>query len=67
MGAINPDLPTVTVKLWRADAVVLFDSLMTTDLNTVPDHTSGRPWSRNSRVSCLRRGAGATAATPCRL
>ncbi|WP_144126154.1 hypothetical protein [Catellatospora sichuanensis] len=30
------DLPTVTVKLWRADAVVLFDWLMETDLNSVP-------------------------------
>jgi hypothetical protein len=29
-------LPTITVKLWRADAVVLFDWLMSTDLNTVP-------------------------------
>jgi hypothetical protein len=26
----------VTVNLWRADAVVLFDWLMTVDLNTVP-------------------------------
>ncbi|MFG2733647.1 hypothetical protein N0X72_07435 [Streptomyces carpaticus] len=33
------DLPSVTVRLWRADAVVLFDWLMSTDLNTVPvDH-----------------------------
>jgi len=32
----NPDLPTVSVRLWRADAVVLFDWLMSTDLDTVP-------------------------------
>jgi hypothetical protein len=28
--------PTVDFKLWRADAVVLFDWLMTVDLNQVP-------------------------------
>ncbi|MGW1196582.1 hypothetical protein ACWD4B_12140 [Streptomyces sp. NPDC002536] len=28
--------PTVTVRLGRADAIVLFDWLMTTDLNSVP-------------------------------
>jgi hypothetical protein len=36
MGAMDPDLPTVTVRLWRADAVVLFDWLMSTDLDAVP-------------------------------
>ena len=30
------DLPTESVHLWRADAIVLFDWLMSTDLNTVP-------------------------------
>ncbi len=29
-------MPTVTVRLWRSDAVVLFDWLMSTDLNAVP-------------------------------
>ena len=29
-------LPQVKLSLWRADAVVLFDWLMTVDLNTVP-------------------------------
>ncbi|WP_329546382.1 hypothetical protein [Streptomyces sp. NBC_01356] len=29
-------VPTVTVRLWRADAIVLFDWLMSTDLNAVP-------------------------------
>ena len=33
---VEPDLPTVNVRLWRADAVVLFDWLMSTDLNLVP-------------------------------
>lgn len=36
MLGMNSDLPTVTVRLWRADAVVLLDWLMSTDLNTVP-------------------------------
>jgi hypothetical protein len=30
------DLPTESIHLWRADAIVLFDWLMSTDLNTVP-------------------------------
>ncbi|MEU1534923.1 hypothetical protein [Streptomyces fagopyri] len=29
-------VPTVNVRLWRADAIVLFDWLMSTDLNVVP-------------------------------
>ncbi|WP_347594864.1 hypothetical protein [Acrocarpospora sp. B8E8] len=33
---MDSDLPVVNLRLWRADAVVLFDWLMTTDLNTVP-------------------------------
>lgn len=30
------DVPKVQIKLWRADAIVLFDWLMSTDLNSVP-------------------------------
>ncbi|MFE3172940.1 hypothetical protein ACFXPA_00960 [Amycolatopsis sp. NPDC059090] len=33
---MDSDLPTVGLRLWRADAVVLFDWLMTVDLDTVP-------------------------------
>lgn len=29
-------MPTVALHLWRADAIVLFDWLMSTDLNAVP-------------------------------
>ncbi|MFF3213613.1 hypothetical protein ACFYYB_23395 [Streptomyces sp. NPDC002886] len=29
-------VPTVNVRIWRSDAIVLFDWLTTTDLNTVP-------------------------------
>lgn len=36
MSRMAADLPTVVIKLWRADAVVLFDWLMSTDLNSVP-------------------------------
>jgi hypothetical protein len=36
MSFMNPDLPIVSVQLWRADAVVLFDWLNSVDLNTVP-------------------------------
>lgn len=30
------NLPTVSVRLWRADAIVLFDWLMTTDPDSLP-------------------------------
>jgi hypothetical protein len=33
---MDRSLPKVTIKLWRADAVVLFDWLMSVDLNAVP-------------------------------
>jgi hypothetical protein len=35
---MDPSLPAdrVTINLWRADAIVLFDWLMRTDLNTIP-------------------------------
>jgi hypothetical protein len=36
MSCMDPDLPVVSVNLWRADAVVLFDWLMSVDLDTVP-------------------------------
>jgi hypothetical protein len=33
---MDPSLPTTLLTLWRSDAVVLFDWLMTVDLNAVP-------------------------------
>lgn len=33
---MDSDLPVVNVTLWRADAIVLFDWLHNTDLNSVP-------------------------------
>jgi hypothetical protein len=38
---MDPDLPIVQIPQWRADAIVLFDWLMQTDLNSVPiTHTA---------------------------
>jgi len=33
---VDERIPTLTVRLWRADAIVLFDWLMSMDLNLVP-------------------------------
>ncbi|WP_309075973.1 hypothetical protein [Paenarthrobacter sp.] len=33
---MDPSIPTVSVNLWRADVVVLYDWLMSVDLNSVP-------------------------------
>jgi hypothetical protein len=33
---MDRSLPKVTIELWRSDAVVLFDWLMSVDLNAVP-------------------------------
>lgn len=33
---MDPELPKVSVELWRSDAVVIFDWLMSVDLNEVP-------------------------------
>jgi hypothetical protein len=33
---MDASLPTVRIELWRADAVVLFDWLMSVDLEAVP-------------------------------
>lgn len=35
-AVVEEGVPTVTVRLWRADAVVLYDWLATTDLKAVP-------------------------------
>jgi hypothetical protein len=33
---MDPSLPTVRLAMWRADAIVRFDWLMSVDLNAVP-------------------------------
>jgi hypothetical protein len=33
---MDRSLPKVTIELWRSDAIVLFDWLMSVDLNAVP-------------------------------
>ena len=42
MSTLDSGAPAVTVRLWRADAVVLYDWLMSTDLNTVPITHNGQ-------------------------
>ncbi|WNO62640.1 hypothetical protein RPQ02_01930 [Streptomyces sp. AM2-3-1] len=36
IGFPRGSTPTVDLRLWRSDAIVLFDWLMSTDLNAVP-------------------------------
>lgn len=36
IGGMASSLPTVRLNLWRADAVVLFDWLMSVDFDAVP-------------------------------
>ncbi|MCP2264715.1 hypothetical protein ACFQHV_16220 [Promicromonospora thailandica] len=49
---MDPELPTVRLNLWRADAVVLFDWLMTVDLNAVP---ISHPAEKQALVDLLSR------------
>jgi hypothetical protein len=35
---MDPALPAVSFTLWRADAIVLCDWLMSTDLDEIPIH-----------------------------
>lgn len=43
MSFVNEELPTVTLKLWRADALVLFNWLTDLDMQAVPhQHPSER-------------------------
>ncbi|WP_395358007.1 hypothetical protein ACHGLA_00230 [Streptomyces sp. YH02] len=49
---MDSDLPMVTVPLWHANAVVLFDWLLTTDLNTVP---ITRPAQKQALMDLLTR------------
>jgi hypothetical protein len=36
MSGMAAELPKVRMEIWRSDAIVLFDWLMSTDLNAVP-------------------------------
>jgi hypothetical protein len=36
MSGMTAELPLVEIRIWHSDAIVLFDWLMSTDLNTVP-------------------------------
>ncbi len=64
---VERELPTVNVRLWRADAVVLFDWLMSTDLNLVPVEHPAQKQAPSALLSRLEWDvdadvAGATAA-----
>ena len=52
LGFMGPDLPTVRLNLWRADAVVLFDWLMSVDLDAVP---ISHPAEKQALVDLLSR------------
>lgn len=49
---MRSDFPTVRLNLWRADAVVLFDWLMSVDLDAVP---ISHPAERQALVDLLSR------------
>ena len=36
LSTMDPSLPAVGVRLWRADAIVLFDWLTSVDMDAVP-------------------------------
>jgi hypothetical protein len=49
---MNDDLPVERLTLWADDAVVLYDWLMTTDLNTIPIN---HPAQKQALVDLLSR------------
>jgi len=63
MNVMDPDLPTDTIRLWRADAIVLFDWLMSTDLNTVPITHPAQKQALTDLLSQLETQADVTGAT----
>lgn len=52
LGFMGSDFPTVRLNLWRADAVVLFDWLMSVDLDAVP---ISHPAEKQALVDLLSR------------
>ncbi|WP_326947652.1 hypothetical protein OG439_02165 [Amycolatopsis sp. NBC_01307] len=60
---MDTDLPIVTVRLWRADAVVLFDGLMSTDLDAVPITHPAQKQALTDLLSRLEQDAGIAGAT----
>jgi hypothetical protein len=63
MICMDADLPTVNVRLWRADAIVLFDWLMSTDLNTVPIRHPAQKQALADLLSRLEYDTDITAST----
>ncbi|MEV7930777.1 MULTISPECIES: hypothetical protein [unclassified Kitasatospora] len=54
---MEDDLPTVSVRLWQADTIVLFDWLMTTDLGSVPVTHPAQKQALADLLSRLERAA----------
>jgi hypothetical protein len=49
---VEERIPTVTVRLWRTDAVALYDWLAATDLNSMP---TSHPAQRRTLADLLSR------------
>jgi len=60
---MNPGLPTVSLRLWRADAVVLFDWLMSVDLSAVPVGHPAQKQALADLLTALETQADVTTAT----
>lgn len=49
---MDPSIPKIAIELWRADAIVLFDWLMSVDLDAVP---IGHPAEKQALMDLLTR------------
>src|SRR5690625_5933725 len=57
MVGVTENLPKVRIDLWRADAIVLFDWLMSVDLDNVPvEHPSQQQRSEEHTSELQSRG-----------
>ncbi len=52
IGIMHQALPKVGIELWRSDAIVLFDWLMSVDLNTIP---TNHPAEKQALMDLLTR------------
>jgi hypothetical protein len=57
-------LPTVPLRLWRSDAILLFDLLMRIDLDSVPFE---RPADEQAKFVALRSDPDSSVSTMARL
>jgi len=63
MARVHADLPVVEITLWRSDAVVLFDWLMSTDLNSVPSTHPAQKQALADLLTALERATDVPHAT----